>query len=63
MIDPPHPKMLIAIMYELLESRKLLSDISFDFDPEKVLGPPCGPDMVDKIKHHSEKYGFKLNDY
>ncbi len=55
-------KMLIAMMYELLAARQLLTEISFDFDPDKVLGPLCGPEMLKKIKELAEQYGWKLNE-
>lgn len=61
-VEPPFPKMLISVLYELIESRKLLSDISFDFDPDETLGPPCGPEMLEKIKEHADRFYFKLNE-
>ena len=42
-------KMLIAMAHELERCRDLLCEIADDFDPDKVLGPPCGPKMLAKI--------------
>lgn len=58
----PGAKMLIVMMYEIQDARKLLAETSFDFDPEKVLGPACGPEMLQKIKDHAEQYGWKLEE-
>lgn len=61
--NPPHSKMMIAILYEMQELRKLLSDISFDFDPDIRPGPPCGPEMLKRIKEYEERFGVNLGDY
>lgn len=58
--NAPHSKMLISIIYEMQELRKLVSDISFDFDPEVRLGPPCGPEMLARIKEYEERFGVDL---
>lgn len=54
---PQGSKMLISILYELLELKKLVHDIAYDFDPDERLGPPCGPEMLKRIKEYEEKYG------
>ena len=58
--DPLYSKMLISIMYEVSALRKLLSDISFDFDPEEKQGPPCGPEMLKRIKEYEEHFNVDL---
>lgn len=58
--NPPHSKMMISIIYELQELRKLVSDISFDFDPEERLGPPCGSEMLKRIKEYEERFNVDL---
>lgn len=58
--NPSHSKMLIAIIYEMQELRKLVSDISFDFDPDISMGPPCGPEMLKRIKEYEERFGVDL---
>jgi len=42
-----------AKVAELVE---LLEYISFDFDPEFALGPPCGPDVLEKINKALTKF-------
>lgn len=59
--DPKYSKMLIHIMYEVSMLRKLLSDISFDFDPDKgQTGPACGPEMLKRIKEYEDQYNIDL---
>lgn len=58
--DVAYSKMLISIMYEVSKLRKLLSDVAYDFDPEKQLGPPCGPEMLQRIKEYEEHFGVDL---
>ena len=55
---PKYSNMLISIMYELIDARDLLSDIQFDFDPCKRQGPPCGPEMLERIINHAKEYGY-----
>ena len=58
-----YSKMLIGIMYEVSKLRKLLSDVSYDFDPDKgELGPKCGPDMLKEIKEYEDQFNVNLND-
>lgn len=63
MENPAGSKMLISMMYELLELRKLVACVSFDFDPDKgELGPRCGPEMLNEIKEYAERFGINLSD-
>lgn len=57
----PGSKMLIGIMYEVSKLRKLLSDVAYDFDPDKgQLSPSCGPEMLAKIKEYEEHFNVDL---
>ena len=56
-----YSKMLIGIMYEVSKLRKILSDIQYDFNPDKVeLGPKCGPEMIKVIKEYEEHFNVDL---
>ena len=57
---PKYSKMLIHIMYEVSRLRKIVSDISYDFDPDVRLGPPCGPEMLERIKEYERDYNIDL---
>lgn len=45
------------IIDEMTDLRKIVCDVQYDFDPEKQLGPYCGPDMLKTIKKYEETYG------
>jgi hypothetical protein len=49
-------KKLAEVTTLAVAQRKLLKDISFDFDPEEALGPPCGPEMLSRIKYLETQY-------
>lgn len=59
---PDGGKMILALASEVESARKLLSDIMYDFDPEKTLGPPCGPEMLARIKKYMENYYVEKQD-
>lgn len=41
---------VLQLFCAALEMWQLLDDISFDFDPDKTKGPPCGPEMLKRIQ-------------
>ena len=61
--DPMYSKMLIHIMYEVSRLRKILSDVSYDFDPDTgALGNTCGPEMLKLIREYEDHFGINLNE-
>lgn len=59
--DVHYSKMLISIMYEVSMLRKLLSDVAYDFNPDKgELGPRCGPEILKRIKAYEEHFNVDL---
>lgn len=41
---------VLQLFFAAQQMADLLQDISHDFDPDKTLGPPCGPEMLNRIK-------------
>lgn len=54
-------KMLIGIMYEVSKLRKILSNIQYDFDPDKgELGPKCSKEILEEIKAYEDQFNVDL---
>lgn len=64
MNDPgiPGSNMLITAACEIEASRRLLWELVNDFDPDKSMGPPCGPEMLEKIQAHFRDRGITTDD-
>lgn len=61
--DELEKRTLAILLDEIREARRLLAMISYDFDPDKFLGPPCGPKMLNKIKDFEIRFDVDLRNY